>query len=120
MSHPFSSDWWSPGRVVLAVFGGAFVLDSFRAVWGERRPVGGFFEEMIARVGHYGIVLGSFGLAAYGGVRVTEKFESKWLGFAAGLLLFFALGVGGTLLIGKIPGVDWRYERLMDSMESDY
>lgn len=117
---PISPNWWTPGKVVAVVIGVALVLDSVVAVWGERRPVGGFFEELIARSGHYVIVIGAFFGAVFGGIKATEKTSRRFVGWFVGIILFLIIGGGGMLLLSSIPGVDWRYERLQESMESDY
>ena len=106
--------------MLAVVIGCAVVLDSIVAVWGERRPVGGFFEELIARSGHYVIVIGAFVGAVFVGIKATEKTNRRFVGWFVGIILFLVIGGIGTLLLSRIPGVDWRYERLQESMESDY
>ena len=110
----FSSRWV---RHPLVILGGLFLIalaiDSISAVWGEKRPVGGFFEEFVARMIHWGTPLGSFAIAIWFGIKISERSKSKLLGWIAGILLFALVGFGAIALSSKISGVGWRIDRLM-------
>ena len=120
MVSPLSSDWWTPVKVMAAVFGGALVLDSIIAVWGERSPVGGFCEELIARGGHYVVVIGALAGGLFFGAKVSQKTRSSFVGWISGFFCFIVIGGAGMLLLSAIPGVGWRYERVQESLEGDY
>ena len=123
MVSPLSSGLWTPVKVMAAILGGALVLDSIIAVWGERSTVGGFFEELIARGGHYVVVIGALAGGLFFGALVSQKTRSSFLGWISGFFCFIVIGViggVGMLLLSVIPGVGWRYERFQESLESDY
>jgi hypothetical protein len=99
----------------LVVLGVAFLIalsiDSIAAVWGERRPVGGFFEEFIARALIWGISFGSIAAGVWGGVKVHERTNSTISGWIVGLIMAVLIGIAATVLTSKIPGVNWRIDR---------
>jgi hypothetical protein len=115
-----SPDWWNPIKVFIALFVGALVLDSIFAVWGEGRPVGGFFEEFIARIGNYLTIFGSLGGAIYIGLQAYKKTENTLIGWVAGILGCFLIGFVLTFVFSNIPGVDWRFDRIMNTGEGGY
>jgi len=109
--------WWNVWKLFLAAIIGALVFESARAVWGNRRPVGDFFEEFIARLTSLGLPVLIFGIAIYSGSMVYERTDSQALGWISGLAIFIVVGSAAYLAISQIPGVNWRFERLR---ESDY
>ena len=113
-------DQWFLVKAWVVLFLGAIVLSSVFSVWGESRPVGGFFEELVARSGHYVGVIGAVAGGVFSGGKVFERTRSNFFAWLVGLLCFTVIGGIGMLLLSSIPGVGWRYERLQDSMEIDY
>ena len=111
---------WTPVRIAIGLIAGAFAIDSASVVIGERRPVGGFFEELIARFGYYGLAVLALIGGVFVGMKVGEKTRTNFLGWVSGLCAFAVIGALGTMLLASIPGVNWRFERLLESSESDY
>lgn len=104
---------WTPPKVVAAVFAAVLVVDSVSAVWGERRPVGGFFEEFVARFIFWGGTIAVFAGAIFGGIRIFEMTNSKFFGWIAGLTICVFLVFATRFIADLLPGVDWRYQRLI-------
>jgi drug/metabolite transporter (DMT)-like permease len=94
------------------IFFAAVSFDSTVSVWGEHRPVGGWFEEFIARTINFGFPLAALAAGIFAGARVAERSRRNWIGWIVGIAAFYA--VGGLLYFAasRIPGVDWRFERL--------
>ena len=108
---------WTPLKIVFSAFVVLTILDSIAAVWGERRPVGGFFEEFLARLvfwgGNFVVLVG----AGWVGVKVYQRTENRVIGWSAGILLCVGLLFAVVNLAQMLPGVDWRYERLLNSRD---
>ena len=113
----FDPYWWDAPKVIIAVIVSALAIETISAVWGERRPVGGFFEEFIARALNFGVPIAAAAAGFMGGVKVAERTKQTWLGWVAGIAFFMFLGVGSYFVIEQIPGVDWRYERIQDARD---
>jgi hypothetical protein len=113
----FDPYWWDGPKVIIALIVGALAIDSISAVWGERRPVGGFFEEIIARALNFGMPIAAVAAGFMGGAKVAERTKQTWLGWVAGIALFMFIGAGSYFVIEQIPGVDWRYERIQDARD---
>ena len=119
-------DWlsiqWS--KRPLAVFGGIFAvaltIESIVAVWGERRPIGGFFEEFVARAMHWGIGLGSLAAGIWAGTKVYERTKSNAVAWIIGVLSFVAVLIATDTLTARIPGVGWRMDRMISDVDPDY
>lgn len=100
---------------VWVILGGIAIVGGVSGAWGDRRPIGGFFEAAIAAI-FYAVVPLSILFAA---ISVAEAFDDvynrRWLTWLAGLTCF--LVVGGLLfwLIEHIPGVGWRWKEMLDS-----
>jgi PHD/YefM family antitoxin component YafN of YafNO toxin-antitoxin module len=92
----------------------ALAIDAIGMAWGDRRPVGAFFEAFVAQGVYFGTILGSFGGAVWAGIKVFEKSKSKSLGWIAGIFLYAVVGTAVFALFSQIPGVGWRIERLVD------
>jgi hypothetical protein len=105
----------------MAVLGGAFAvalaIDAIMAVWGERRPIGAFFEEFLARALHWGIALGAIAAGIWAGIKAFERSKSYLLAWVVGILSFVVLGVVAGSVTSKIPGVGWRMDRLMSDID---
>jgi hypothetical protein len=113
-----SNQWFKrPMAVIGGVFAILLAIDAIVAVWGERRPVGGFFEEFVARALHWGIGLGSVAVGVWVGTKVFERTKSNLLGWIVGILLFLVVGVAVGILLSKIPGIGWRMDRLMSDTD---
>ena len=106
---------WTPTKVICCVFGCALMVDSVLAVWGESRPVGSFFEELVARSAYWALLAATFGSAIYLGIQSVERTHSYLVGWAVGISTFLLVGFLVTVLISNIPGVGWRFERLLNS-----
>jgi hypothetical protein len=104
---------------LVVVFAVLAAIGALSNSWGEKRPVGSFFEEFVAVESFYFLVVGSIWIAGWVGTHVFDRFESKLLGWIAGILVFLGFGFIFQMVMSAIPGVDWRFERLLSS-EDDY
>jgi hypothetical protein len=102
----------------VAMYAGAFVfliaINAIVVVWGGKRPVGAFFEQLVAGILYWGILIGSIGGGLWSGTKLHDKTNSKLLGWIGGFAVFMVIGTGVLLLSSKIPGVGWRLERMID------
>jgi hypothetical protein len=114
--------WWLDlptwGKWTSVVFG-VLSIDAVRMVWGERRPVGAFFEALIAMTIYWGIAIGVLFGGIWSGMKIAERRKSKLAGWAAGISFYIVVGSGAMLISHQIPGVGWRIDRLLSS-EGDY
>lgn len=107
--------WFNTIRTVVAIFIAALLNDSAVAVGGTRRPVGGFFAELIAIVFNIGLPIAVFVAAIYAGQSAYIRSDDLVIAWSAGLAVFSLPGVIAYWLVSQISGVDWRFERLQGS-----
>lgn len=103
----------------LGLYGGLFfiaaVLDTIVAVWGESRPIGSFAEEFLARLIYWAMLFGSFFGAVYSGLYMAKRSRKAVVGWLSGIGAFLVIGAIGTIIGMSIPGVSWRFARLLNS-----
>ncbi len=94
---------------------GLFIVTSVWPALHERHFLSSFIEIFIANVLHWGLVIGSFADAIWGGLRVANMTGRGWLGWVAGLVIFGVIGVGIGASLRKLPGVGWRLDAMSNS-----
>ncbi|RSB82466.1 hypothetical protein EFR00_30435 [Rhizobium sophoriradicis] len=98
---------WVTG--VAALFAASSVGPAIR----EGDPLA-FVENFLALTFHYGIVIGAFVCAIWGGVKIAERTQTNWVGWATGLAIFVAfVMVMGTFQ--RLPGIGWRMKAMSNS-----
>ena len=102
---------------LLWVLGGLALIgvNSVFVVWGESRPIGGWFEQVVAEVAYFGSITVPIYAAYRVGKRIQAWLELTWLSWLVGLVAWFLLGFALLLTVEAIPGVGWRIDRMMDS-----
>ena len=111
-------NWRRDRKALLMMGGGACVLIAISCVfdvWGDRRPVGSFFEEFVARTAYWGSAIGSFIVAIWAAASAKDKFNSNLLAWIAGIVVFGAIVAATSYIFDSIPGVGWRFDRLAHS-----
>jgi hypothetical protein len=106
--------WGTWAAVILCLLS----VDAIRMAWGDRRPVGAFFEALVALLIYWGAAIGLFVGGIWGGVKVAER--SSFLGWVAGFAIYVAVAAVVFSVSAHIPGVGWRVDRLMQSRDDDY
>ena len=108
-------DWWTFVKVWIALLLGATAYEAIYSVWGNRRPVGDFFEEFVARFLNLGMPIIIFGAAIYAGTKAASKANSAVVGWIVGLAVLIAVGFLSYFAISQVPGVSWRFDRLQEN-----
>jgi phosphotransferase system glucose/maltose/N-acetylglucosamine-specific IIC component len=80
----------------------------------ERRPIGSWFEAVVANFLYWGLLIFGFFGALYFGSSISEK-RGPWVGWIVGLVIFLLSGFLLYFLSESIPGVGWRIERMLKS-----
>jgi hypothetical protein len=107
--------WVLPAGIFGGLFFFAAIVDTVIAIWGEARPVGSFAEEFLARLIYWAMLIGSFFGAVYAGLYATQRSCKAIVGWVSGIGAFILIGAIGTIIGMSIPGVSWRFERLLNS-----
>lgn len=91
-------------------------IGAIRTAWGEHRFVAVFAEHFAAEwlfifggPGWFSIVLGGFV-----GMKIWQRTKRKVISWIVGIAMIFALWGATSALAQSIPGVDWRYEEIVD------
>ncbi len=98
--------------LVIAILSVISVIAAIGNVWGDKRPIGSFFEEFVAISAHWVMLVGSIWFAGWAGTRIYEKIGSKFVGWIVGISVFLGFGFFVMTAVSNIPGVNWRFEKL--------
>ena len=99
---------WFGILAFLAVIGGIY------GAWGDKRPIGGFFEGAFASMLYPAPLVIAYVAAAAGG-SVGEGVKSRLAGWVFGVIVFIVLGGIFAVVTEKIPGVGWRLAAMNNS-----
>jgi hypothetical protein len=102
-------------KLIAGYFAVVSIVSAIYSAFGEKRPIGGFFEEFVATMAYWVVLFGSIWVGGWLGTKTFEKWDSKLLGWLIGLLAFGMFIGTVDYAVGKIPGVNWRFERLFTS-----
>jgi hypothetical protein len=117
------TDFWSwrynieSLKVFLLWFGTVNAIGCVFVAWDEKRPIGGFAEEVFARFCFWTMLLGSLWLGGWFGALAYEKTANKLIGWIVGVVLIMAFAFVTDYAASSIPGVDWRFKRLSETNE---
>lgn len=92
---------------------GVFAFYSIGPAISERDPLA-FFENFLALAFHYGIIIGSFVAAIWGGMKIAGISRRGWLGWVVGVAIFIAFAFASVGL-QHLPGIGWRMQELSNS-----
>ena len=106
-------------KYVAAIVAAISALSALFNVWGEKRPVGGFFEEFVAGIAIFIMLIGSVWIGGWAGTKLFEKTGSRSVGWIVGLIVFGIVGSIVQAAVSHIPGVNWRFERASNSSEDN-
>lgn len=107
--------WWGLptwGKWVSAVCG-VFAVSSIGPAFREGDALA-FVENFLALIFHYGIIIGSFTLAIWAGVRAAEHYGRNWTGWLIGLCIMVFSAMALTTF-ERLPGVGWRMKAMSNS-----
>ena len=88
--------------------------------WGEDRPVGAFFEEFVALCFWLIVCVGPLIVGGVSGGEVYDRYESMPLAVFVGLVAAALIAAAGWFLVESVPGVNWRFDRIISSGSEDY
>jgi hypothetical protein len=90
------------------------VVGGIQGAWGDKRPIGGFFEGAIASV-LYIVPLLIFFVAIAFAEAAQETYQSRPITWLAGIAAFFVFGGIFYTVVDNIPGVGWRFRAMINS-----
>jgi len=112
-----SQDAW--GRVAIVYV----ALCAFLAIcsaWGVRHFVSSFVLWLITNLIYLPTIFAPFAAAAWAGIKVSKLSRNVWVGWAVGILLAVLLSACATWLVSHIPGIGWRFSRMLSTRDGDY
>lgn len=115
MSSTRYPNWAIPMMIYGGLLFAAVLADSVISVWGESRPVGAFAEQLVASIIYWGMILSLTFVPIFVGFSVAKRFDRALFGWIAGVGTFAAIGIVGMTVASQIPGVGWRFDRMMNS-----
>ncbi|MDQ0420971.1 hypothetical protein J2045_001998 [Peteryoungia aggregata LMG 23059] len=90
-----------------------FALSSIGPAIRERDPLA-FVENFLALTFHYGLIIGSFATAIWGGVKIAEATRRNWAGWVSGIAIFVAFAFV-SLTFQRLPGIGSRMKGFSNS-----
>jgi hypothetical protein len=101
---------WSRWFTIFILFS---MIGGLEQAWGKRKFVAEFAEATFANILYWGSLGLSF-FIAFKCFQILEiKYNNRILSWVGAIILFFSIGGLSGLLISQIPGVGWRYEKML-------
>ena len=94
---------------------GALVLiEAVMVASQERDFFAGLVEHSFALVLRYGVLAAAFGGGVWVGMQIGKR-SRQWIGWVAGVVVFFGISFVGYAVTTSLPGVGWRITAMMNS-----
>lgn len=102
--------------MIAVLAGGAVLVGTLTGMdWSASRLVAEFAESLVANVLYLGVMVASVAGGYLVGTGVASVTRSRILGWILGIVAFLAVGGAVIWLVGQIPGVGWRVDKMLES-----
>ncbi len=94
--------------------GGVVLIEAIGVASQERNFGAALIQHSFALVLRYGVLAAAISGGVWAGMQIGKR-SRQWVGWVAGIVLFFAIAFVGYDIARSIPGIGWRITAMMDS-----